>query len=98
MPLHNGHVEGFVSVAEHSIYVAKLVYDKGGSSAWEGEALSAVVGQGLMHDAAEAYLGDLVMPLKHLPQVEAVFGPIEANMDRVICERFGMAQTVRPRP
>lgn len=36
------------------------------------------------------------MPLKHLPEVKAVLGPIEANMDRVIRERFGLPAVFDP--
>ena len=49
-----GHVRRFFSVAEHSVNVSKLA---------EGIDPGAAV-QGLLHDAAEAYLSDLASPLK----------------------------------
>lgn len=73
---YNGHVEGFMSVARHSIWVA--------------EALPVHLRlAGLLHDAAEAYLGDLTRPLKHSPFGEAYIA-LEAEVEKVISERFGL--------
>lgn len=48
---YNGAVSRFYSVAEHSHHVSRLVPPK--------HALHA-----LLHDAAEAYIGDMIRPLK----------------------------------
>ena len=47
----NGQSTAFYSVAQHSLMVADLVADE-------------LKLEALMHDAAEAYLGDVVKPLK----------------------------------
>lgn len=51
-----GHSREFYSVAEHSVYVS-LACDPADAMA------------GLLHDAAEAYVGDMIRPLKHMPEM-----------------------------
>jgi 5'-deoxynucleotidase YfbR-like HD superfamily hydrolase len=68
-------------VAEHSIGVASLVTYRLGRP---DLALS-----GLLHDAAEAYIGDMVRPMKQLPQFKEAFEEIEQRFERVIGEVFG---------
>lgn len=70
----NGQTSAFYSVAQHSVIVASLVP-------------GALKFAALLHDAAEAYLGDMVKPLKVLlPE----FSAIEDNVTRIIGERFGV--------
>lgn len=73
----NGQTNAFYSVAQHSLMVMALVP--------ESERLPA-----LLHDAAEAYLGDMVKPLKNLfPE----FSAIEARVMEIIGNRFGVDLT-----
>lgn len=52
----NGHTSGFFSVAQHSVFVSELVEAiKPEYSLW-----------GLLHDAQEAYVGDITSPLKKI--------------------------------
>lgn len=73
----NGQTSAFYSVAQHSLMVMSLVPD-------------SLHFQALLHDAAEAYLGDMVKPLKQLfPQ----FSVIESRVMDIIGQRFAVDLT-----
>ena len=76
-----GHVHSFYSVAEHSVRVSDAIRDAGGSLEEEFA--------GLLHDASEAYLGDVIWPLKVSPELGA-YRAVEERVERVIAEAFGM--------
>ena len=71
----NGHCRAFYSVAEHSVRVSDILPPH--LALW-----------GLLHDAAEAYLGDLTRPLK---QDAAWFNQAEARLLEVVADAFGLA-------
>jgi hypothetical protein len=77
-----GHCRTFYSVAQHCVIVSELIEEEGGSAE---DALAA-----LMHDAAEAYLGDLPHPIKHRSQLGAAFRDAEQPLERVIRDRFAI--------
>jgi hypothetical protein len=81
---YTGHTSRFYSVAEHSVLCSLAApYEQGASLRLKREAL--------MHDATEAYIGDLSRPVKRaVPQFEE----IEARLRLAIAERFGLAETV----
>jgi hypothetical protein len=69
-----GHCRRFYSVAEHCVHMAR--------AASEGARLTA-----LLHDASEAYLSDVIRPIK--PALTNYLA-IEAALERAIAERFGL--------
>lgn len=69
----------YLSVAQHSLIVAFLV-----PPAHRFDAL--------LHDASEAYLGDLAHPLKHLPSMRG-YRAIEYRLMRAIAAKLGCASS-----
>lgn len=62
--LSDEHIDDIYTVAQHSVYVARMVEMIGHKEA---------IFWALMHDAAEAYYGDMISPLKKLiPEFEAL--------------------------
>jgi uncharacterized protein len=81
-----GHSRVFYSVAQHSVIVSELVESRGGDTE---DAFAA-----LMHDATEAYLGDMPHPIKHRSRLGTSFREAEAHLEQVIRERFGIRADV----
>lgn len=78
-PRWGGHTLEAYSVAQHSITVSYLVGQDGG---WEGPQMYA-----LLHDASEAYIGDLPSPVKRfLPEYRAM----ESKIQYAINHRFNI--------
>lgn len=73
-----GHTKSFYSVAQHSVWVADCLI------LWD--CPRSLVKAGLLHDAAEAYYGDLSYPLKLMlgEQLKAVTGPINRAVDEAL--------------
>lgn len=82
---YNGFTTRPYSVAEHSVFVHELAkLDHG-----EGEVAKAA----LMHDAQEAYLGDISRPLKNLlPD----YRRIEKHVEDVVREALGLPDPHNP--
>lgn len=79
---YNGHVDHFYSVAEHCIHLAGLFPDDPDMALW-----------GLLHDAAETYIGDMVRPLKkHMP----TFMEIDDHITSLVARRFELKGTTIP--
>ena len=79
---YKGHFGGqtpqFFSIAQHSLLVVDLL-----PSRWRNHKPEIALAA-LLHDASEAYIGDMIKPLKiHLPK----FSEIEDKITRVIFKR-----------
>lgn len=72
----NGNIPEFYSVAQHSCVVSWLVPSHLSFAA-------------LMHDAAEAYTGDIIRPIKKM--LAQVFYDIESRIELAICNKYGIA-------
>jgi len=73
---YNGHCLEFYSVAQHCVLMSHEVAPE--------HALWA-----LLHDAAEAYLGDMPRPLKHQDEM-VQFRLAEVGIMRAVREKFGL--------
>ena len=79
---YNGHTKWFYSVAQHSVLVAETIAERCSDP--------FVLRSALLHDAAEAYLGDMVRPLKRIPDMRRVYEHYEHLAESVISARFGL--------
>ncbi|NQX36280.1 phosphohydrolase [Herbiconiux sp. VKM Ac-2851] len=71
---YNGHVDQFYSVAEHCLHLSYMVSPE--NALWA-----------LLHDATEAYVGDMIRPLKqHMPDYVAA----ENRVMWAICDKYGL--------
>jgi hypothetical protein len=71
---YNGHLDRFYSVGEHCVLMSQAVEPE--NALWA-----------LLHDATEAYVGDMVRPLK---LQQPAFVQAEDRVMAAICERFGL--------
>lgn len=70
-----GHTKGFYSVAQHSVIVSRMVP--------QPQRLEA-----LLHDATEAFVQDIISPLKHI--LGETYKPIEAKWEAAIASEYGI--------
>lgn len=76
---YTGHTRAAYSVGRHSITVSYLMRIRGFSA--QGQLW------GLLHDATEAYLGDIASPVKQSP-IFAGYRTAEKHLESVIRQRF----------
>ena len=82
-----GHVRQFYSVGQHSVLACWLCCYLGGTIAEAKQAL--------LHDGAEAYMGDVIWPLKHARQMTG-YGALIADVERVVAQAFGTPAAMSP--
>ncbi len=94
-----GHSALALSVAQHSVVVAQAVSAELSAleTASDPEKMTRsgfaeVVLWGLLHDAAEAYIGDVTWPLKQAPEMRG-YKELEARVMNAIIKRFGLLST-----
>ena len=80
-----GHCLEFYSVAQHAVLVSTILRDVLGRP--------DLAFEGLLHDSAEAYLGDVIRPLKRELRR---YRRIEHIWESAICERFGLSFLMTP--
>lgn len=73
---YNGATLRYYSVAEHSVHVSRVVPPE--DALW-----------GLLHDASETWLRDLIRPVKRHPDMVA-YMKFEARVMTCVCDRFGL--------
>ncbi|MDF2694285.1 MAG: hypothetical protein K0S65_2668 [Labilithrix sp.] len=77
---YNGHTGRFYSVAEHCVHLSRYVSPE--NALWA-----------LLHDAPEAYIGDMIRPLKkYMPD----FQWVDDNLTAVIALRYNLEGTLIP--
>ena len=81
----NGHCKSFYSVAQHSVHVMELVKRRAVYQHTSAKNAVVIARAALLHDAAEAYLGDMVRPLKG---VFPGFRETTEHLQYCIVERF----------
>lgn len=74
-----GHVRRFYSVAQHSLQGSYLVPTR--------YALDF-----LLHDATEAYIGDMNRPLKHYTEAGVAYREVESKLSLAIAKRFKISE------
>lgn len=77
-----GHTKSFYSVAQHSVLVSHVCAPEAAF-------------QGLMHDAAEAYVADMIRPLKVMPEMRP-YRKMEDAVWRKIAEKFNVPVEFHP--
>jgi hypothetical protein len=91
---YNGHVGRFYSVAEHCLIMCEeIAYRFDFNLPW-AKCLN-LQKWALVHDAPEAYLGDLPYPLKQLPEF-AFFRELEAKYPPLLASWLGLEGSTEP--
>lgn len=86
IPRYLGHTDAPYSVGQHCVLISQAIY------ADTGDVELALAG--LLHDASEAFLGDIIRPFKHL-MVD--YRELESTMEAAICDVFNLDVGLMPK-
>ena len=84
-----GHCRTFYSVAEHSVRVSLVAEASARAVPFCANDIRLIALTGLLHDAAEAYIGDMIRPLKSQPELIG-FKVAEVAIEQAIRARFSL--------
>lgn len=87
----NGHVREFYSVAQHSVIVASVVVARCLKDKTELDITRMLALAALFHDATEAYIGDVVRPLKRMTVMEP-YRQLEIALETVMAQAFDIEE------
>lgn len=85
----NGHTRKFYSVAEHCTWVGYLLRELARTARWEGKRALLLELYGYLHDAHEAYIGDVVSPMKNAFKGKD-FDDLDVFSWMAVAEAFGL--------
>lgn len=91
-PRYRGQTREFYSVAEHSFYVSLMAGQLARERNYPEHVAQLAERYGLLHDASEAWIGDVARPLKR-QRVMWGYRRLEAKWERAVCERFDVHPT-----
>lgn len=77
---YNGHTANFYSVAEHAYLISRALERDG------HDRITCLTG--LLHDASETYVGDIIRPLKN--SLNNATKPAELKIEAAVSEHFGL--------
>lgn len=86
---YNGQTARFYSVAEHSLLVCLVVGFRAEAMGLPADEVLRLRRWALVHDATEAYLGDVPSPIKRLPALQP-YRDAEAHLARLLASWFGL--------
>ncbi len=89
---YGGQCRSFYSVAEHCVLVSEIVEKHARNAGHHPDEVRLLAQLALMHDSAEAYIGDMIRPLKHQAEM-AEFRRAEVAIEAVIAEAFKLKWT-----
>lgn len=86
----NGALYDFYSVAQHSVLVSRQAYRFAKQNGATPDECVTIALYGLWHDASEAYLSDIIRPLKYSERLRFWVPEIEEPVQRVCYQAIGL--------